>query len=132
MRIGHENLTDLNPDDVAWVVEWQLLAACPWLPHGEVSPVTAELQPDRGGRTWTVQIRAGWRLAAVRVPVRDLAPAIQWCHRARTYQTLLCPAGRIMAHLLAIRAALRHSLQNLDPLWDMGYAPTSLEEHGPG
>ena len=46
MRIGREDWGNLQAEDVAWVTEWQLASAFPWVPIGSESRVFAEPEPD--------------------------------------------------------------------------------------
>lgn len=125
MRLGREDWVRLHPDDVAWVTEWQLAAAFPWVPLGQECPVRAALVPDPEGRTWGVEVRAGSSLARARLPVRELARVIHWCYRLGSPGRLLRPPARILAALAEIRASLRPALRGVDPLARMGYSRSS-------
>jgi hypothetical protein len=129
MRIGCEDWTVLDSRDVAWVTEWQLAAAFPWIPLGEESPVLPDSGPEPSGRCWTVAIRAGLGVTRAHLPVRDLGRVIRWCHQV-SERELFRPPASIRASLLALRVALRRSFSRLDPLAVMGYAsrlPHDLE-----
>ncbi len=128
MRLRREEWTDLDPDDVAWVTEWQLATTFPWIPIGEYSPVVAAPEADPGDRTWTVRIRAGQGIATAHLPVRDLAQVVAWCHDREEFRQLTYTPPRIRASLRAIRAALDRGLTHLDPLNLMGYAMTQVGE----
>lgn len=128
MRLRREDWTDLEPDDVAWVTEWQLATGFPWIPLGEHSPVAAAPEADPEGKTWTVWIRAGQGVATAQLPVRDLAQVIAWCHERNDLRQLTYTSPRIRASLRAIRAALDRGLTHLDPLNLMGYAVTQVGE----
>jgi hypothetical protein len=112
-----------DPEDVAWVAEWQLLAAAPWAPLDDERPVTAEPQPEPGDRWWGVTVTIGSASHRVLLPVRDLGKLIAWCHGV-TFPSELArlPAG-IRASAMGIRAALRKGLSTANPLKEMGYAP---------
>ena len=131
MRVGRDDWTNLDADDVAWVAEWQLAAAFRWIPIGEESAVRAEPAPDPGGHSWTVTISAGRGAARARLPVRDLARVIHWCHSI-ALKDLARPPASIRASLYALREAIRPALARFDPLAMMGYAPSHSGERGTG
>ena len=131
MRIGREDWTSLNPDDVAWVAEWQLAAGFPWVPRGEESPVHAAAAPDPAGGYWRVSIRTGLHEVDARLPVRDLGRVIRWCYGVSQAQ-LFAPPASVRASLLAIREALRAPLLRVDPLGSMGYLANSVSGRDSG
>lgn len=128
MRLRREDWPLLHPDDVAWVTEWQLACGFPWIPIGEVPPVTAAPTADPGGRTWTIWVRAGRGMATAMLPVRDLALVIAWCHTLHELSELSRPTPRVRSALRMIRSALDQGLTHLDPLNVMGYAPASAAD----
>jgi hypothetical protein len=132
VRIGREEWMGLHPEDVAWVTEWQLASAFSWVPIGADSPVSPRPYPDRAGGCWTVEIRAGEDVAQVRLPVRDLARLVRWCHMAPAYEALFMPPATVRASIHALRNALRAGLRGLDPLERMGYAVGATRDPDPG
>jgi hypothetical protein len=112
-----------DPEDVAWVTEWQLLLAAPWAPVGDESPVTADRRPEPGNRWWGVTVTLGSASHRVRLPVRDLGKLIAWCHSVAFPSELARLPASIRASALAVRAALRKGLSAVNPLEGMGYAP---------
>jgi hypothetical protein len=131
VRLGREDWTKLHPDDVAWVTEWQLAAAFPWVPVGGECPVRASAAASPDGGTWGVEVRAGSAWTAARLPVRELARVIRWCYGMRHADRLRHPPGRIRAALSVLRAALRPALRGIDPLESMGYARNRHARGGP-
>lgn len=121
MRSGREEGDGLAPADVAWVVEWQLATAFPWIPIGEESPIEASPPPADGRDAhWAVRVRVGRARAAVLLPALELERVIGWCQGASAAE-LERPPARVRASLSALRAALRRALKPLNPLSDMGY-----------
>lgn len=129
MRIGRDDWREVDPRDVAWVVEWQLREALPWVPVRPDETVTPEPGPEEDGRTWAVTVRVGPNRVRVRLPVRDLGRVITWC-RSVGPDALSHPPALIRASLLAIREALRRDLASLNPLANMGYANARQPETG--
>ncbi|MFN3653228.1 MAG: hypothetical protein ACK47B_26905 [Armatimonadota bacterium] len=125
MRTPTGRNPELHPDDVAWVVEWQLAQHCRWVPVAGESPVVAAPRPD--GKWWRVRIRAGRASVDVRLPVRDLARVVQWCHRAPDWRTLHHPPALVRPSLVSLRTWLRAALRDLDPLGSMGYSAGARE-----
>jgi hypothetical protein len=122
VQIRREDWTNLNPDDVAWVTEWQLAAGFRWLPLEGESQVRAAPIPEPDGRFWPVQVRVGGQVVQARLPVRDLAKAIRWCHSIHDERRLFRPPRWLTPALASIRAGLRAALRQQDPLATMGYA----------
>jgi hypothetical protein len=122
----------LNPEDVAWVTEWQLACAFPWLPLGEESRIEAEPAPDAACCFWGIRIRVGRDLVRARLPLRDLARMVRWCHQVHDLDSLLHPPAWVRASLLAVRRRLHAALDPTDPLCSMGYAGRSVSDLGPG
>jgi len=131
VRITREDWARLHPSDVAWVTEWQLATAFPWVPIGEESPVSASPEAEREERCWPVRVRAGYGTAHARLPLRDLARVIHWCHRVNR-KGLGRPPAPIRASLQSLREALRQGLAHLDPLDRMGYTPCHSPEREAG
>ncbi len=121
MRLRREEWTDLNPDDVAWITEWQLASAFCWLPLECERTVLSAPHAEPDGRHWAVTVRAGESGVRVLLPLRDLAKLVRWCHAAPSELDLMRPPAEMRAALLALRAALRRGLRELDPLGRMGY-----------
>lgn len=132
MRIGREEWRNLLPEDVAWVTEWQLAATFPWVPIGRESRTLADPSPDETGRFWKVSIQLGPELIHARLPVRDLARMIQWCHQIQSVETLLFPPSWVRASILAVQRILRRALDRSNPLHRMGYAREELPDRGRG
>jgi hypothetical protein len=135
VRIGREDWYTLQPEDVAWVTEWQLACAFRWIPIGPECVVSAEPVPDSSQRTWRVGIRLGGELVSVGLPLRDLARLITWCHGVRDLQALLHPPVWVRASMFAVQRVLARRLTGLDPLLRMGYAgsqPSGLDRGNPG
>jgi hypothetical protein len=128
VRIDCRNWGALKPDDVAWVAEWQLAAAAPWLPLREC-PVAA-VGPGAAG-SWRVTIRIGTGEATARLPGRDLAKVIGWCYSVGNRSALFRPPAGIRGSLFALRRALRRAAA-LDVLDRMGYAGRGGQPAGPG
>jgi hypothetical protein len=128
MRIGREDWIKLRPADVAWVAEWQLTTAFPWLPLGKGITVSADDGLDSAGRFWNVTVRSGQETVQVRLPLRDLTRLICWCYRIRHCAALLHPPATIRASLLGLRKALRGPVARLNPLAGMGYQGTTPEQ----
>lgn len=123
MRSTRVEWAGQDPEDVAWVAEWQLLAAAPWLPLDDTRPVAAAAEPEPGNRRWAVTVSLGGHLHRVLLPVRDLGKLIAWCHSVAFPSELAQLPASIRASALAVRAALRKGLSMVDPLEGMGYAP---------
>jgi hypothetical protein len=117
-----EEWSQLDPDDVAWVTEWQLVSAFPWLPLGAECPVSAAPWPEAGGRFWRAAVRAGGRSVEVRLPLRDLGKLVQWCPSVRLPRELARVPAPVRGAMLALRRALSRQLSRLDPLEGMGHA----------
>lgn len=132
VRIGREEWRNLLAEDVAWVTEWQLAATFAWLPVGEECRVHAEPGPDESGRWWSVSIRLGQDRVFTRLPTRDLARMIQWCHQIQAVETLLCPPAWVRASILSVQRVLRQALHHTNPLDRMGYAGHELPDRGRG
>lgn len=132
MRIGREEWRNLLAEDVAWVTEWQLAAAFAWLPVGQETRVYADPGPDESGRWWLVSIRLGQDLVTTRLPTRDLARMIQWCHQIQAVETLLEPPIWVRASILAVQRALRRALNRSNPLDRMGYSGHDTPDHRRG
>jgi hypothetical protein len=121
VRIGRETWSSVSPADVAWVVEWQLAAALPWVPLDEEATVHAAERPEPSG-TWEVTVRVGNRDVRAGIPVRDVGKVVGWCRRARNRRALFRPPPAIRGSLLGLRRALQAALVREDPLHRMGYA----------
>ena len=119
MRIGRESGPVLNPEDVAWVAEWQLAAALPWAPLEAESAVQAA--PEQRGAVWPVRVRVGSHSVSALLAVRDLAKVIAWCYRLRDGSSLRHPPPPIRRSLLSLKAALRAAVAGDNPLDRMGY-----------
>lgn len=122
MRIRREEWTELEPDDVAWVTEWQLASVFRWLPLGDECSVRPGQRPQPGDRHWPVEIRVGDHAVVVLLPLRDLAKLVRWCHSIREPRELLRVPANVRAAMLALRGALQSKLGGVDPLRRMGYA----------
>lgn len=135
MRIGREDWHKLQPEDVAWVTEWQLACAFRWVPIGAECSVLASPAPDHPGDGWEVSIRLGQHLVPARLPVRDLARLIRWCHGVQDIRSLLHPPAWVRASMLAVQHSLRVGLGGVNPLNRMGYTDgeaRELDRGGPG
>jgi hypothetical protein len=122
VRIRSGTPAALNPDDVAWVVEWQLAAAFRWVPAREDNCIRTAPSPDPGGKTWSAAFRAGGAWVEVELPAPDLDRVIRWCYSIDDTSGLLRVPPRVRTSLARIRQSLRRSLGRLDPLRSMGYA----------
>ena len=127
MRTRREDWDRISPEDVAWVIEWQLAARFPRVPLGSGPRVSAADLPEPDRRWWNVTLHAGDARVTFPVPLRDLAKAVAWCHGVRARPELFRPPHTIRGSLLALRAALRGGLGSLDPLVHMGYVRLSHE-----
>lgn len=119
MRISRSDGTGLRPEDVAWVVEWQLTACLAWLPLVVDEPVLAAAEPE--GPCWRVVIHTGCGRVFLLLPLRDLERVIGWAHRSPTYDSLRRPPAPVRGSILALRAVMRTGLARLNPLEGMGY-----------
>jgi hypothetical protein len=129
VRLGCEQWAELSPEDVAWVVEWQLASAFPWLPVQAESRVNASPRPEPD-RRWLVHIRTGGRTVAATLPLRDLARLVHWGHVVRGWPELVRVPATVRASALVVRAVLRKALESADPLIDMGYPSTGAKPTG--
>ena len=119
----------LVPDDVEWVVEWQLASCFPWLPP--ITDETVEAAPEPEGTHWPVHIRVGGTQYHLRLPVRDLARIAAWCHTVTEYRELLVPPSSLRRALLVLRTGLRRGMAGGNPLQRMGYGEdSSLRDEG--
>ena len=135
MRIGREDWGNLQAEDVAWVTEWQLASAFPWVPIGSECRVFAEPEPDLRRQCWRVSLQVGRDLVTVALPLRDVARLVQWCHQIHHIRTLFHPPAWVRASALAIQHKLRRSLARSNPLDSMGYSSgetRGLDRGGPG
>ncbi len=121
MRVGREQWRSLHPEDVAWVTEWQLAAAFPWIPLGCTCPIEAAPVPEPGERSWRVQIHTGVDQVTAELPIRELSQVVRWCYSAPDVRRVLSPPARVLAALRVLRRALRPELRLVDPLARMGY-----------
>jgi hypothetical protein len=121
VRIQLKGGLDLNPEDVAWVVEWQLAAEFGWVPRGEALSVEAAPAADPDGTLWRVRIHIGQETVEARIPAAEIGRTVRWCYSIRP-AALARPPAAVRGSLTAIRAALRTALARLDPLAAMGYA----------
>jgi hypothetical protein len=126
LRLRREQWTRVDPDDVAWVVEWQLASAFPWLPLHPEGSVEAAKHPGPGS-CWRVWIRTGLARIAVELPLRDIAHLVNWGQVAPTWPALLREPATVRASALSVRALLRKGLHSADPLARMGYSPEPPE-----
>jgi hypothetical protein len=122
VRIGREDWSNLQPEDVAWVTEWQLASAFPWVPIGPECRVFADPEPDVARKRWRVCLMIGQDRVIVELPLRDLARLIQWCHQVNHIRTLLHPPAWVRASILALQRTLRRGLTRANPLDSMGYS----------
>ncbi|HEU4752738.1 MAG TPA: hypothetical protein VFU47_06485 [Armatimonadota bacterium] len=122
MRIGRDSQAAVHPADVAWVAEWQLACALPWVPLDDERTVTAAPEPDRAREGWPVEVRVGTHSRSACLPLADLLKVVAWCRRVRDRRGLERPPAVIRRSLLALQAALRSAVSGEDPLDRMGYA----------
>jgi len=135
VRIGREDWRELLPEDVAWVTEWLLAYAFRWVPIGPETGVYAAPSSDEAGKTWEVSVQVGRDVVPVRLPLRDLARLVHWCHSIRHIGALLHPPVWVRASMHSVQQSLRRSLRNVNPLNRMGYADgevRGLDRGSPG
>lgn len=130
MRVRREDWDHLHPDDIAWVTEWQLASAFPWIPIGEVPAVRANPHADPSGKSWGITVQVGNSRVIARLPTRDLARVIFWCQEAHDFSSLLRMPASIRGSLAALRKALRKALDTVDPLRHMGYGGSRVSDSG--
>jgi hypothetical protein len=132
VRIDCREWISLNPEDVAWVAEWQLVAAAPWLPLRDGgAAVVADPLPDPGGRTWRVTVRLGLGGFTAHLRVRDLARIIRWCYHVGQGAALERPPAFVRGSMLTLRRPLRKAALSQDPLNMMGYDQGDPRGRGP-
>ncbi|MGV3722424.1 MAG: hypothetical protein ACO1SX_16065, partial [Actinomycetota bacterium] len=82
-----------------------------------------------------ITIRVGRDVAISRLPLRDLARLVHWCHGVQHIHSLLHPPAWVRASMHAVQRVLGRSLVTLNPLHQMGYADEEargLDRGGPG
>ncbi len=113
----------LLPEDVEWVVEWQLVTCFPWLPLAADSCIMAAPHPEAPeGKIWPVTVRVAQTAFELRIPVRDLARVVYWCHDATDFAELIHPPRALARSLMGLRNALRFGVSRSNPLDRMGYS----------
>lgn len=135
MRIGREDWRKLLPEDVAWVTEWQLAYAFRWVPIGTECGVLAATAPCESGSEWEITLHVGQDSVMARLPLRDLARLVHWCHGVQQIEALTHPPAWVRASMHSLQRVLGRSLGELNPLYRMGYADGEfrrVDRGGPG